>query len=476
VQREEQFRFALPSSSLTDAEAEVSRVAQAFWRAQWRRLSPEDGEPRRVGMTFVEALSGLRRQNSSSADRFSMVARLLAPGDPDVAATSAERFSQLTEAVRRLQGNGRLLVIVGNTRDSAFVSEQLAGAARGIETVAVARDLPRMSVRADCCIVCGYYGSCTLDGILRARPSSITWIVDPVEAGAAGSQLHFQAAVLSRLGLDTCADIVGSFAAALTTASGGQRRYGQAEATTSHLPEIALATATDDWNQSTNIEQVDRNPDLILVLSDGTELSVSDGRRFDVVRPGAPFARTLPSSELEEGDRVLLVRGTYQRTLSELLLEDMDRAELHDEARLRDTWIQMVSAAVSHSRLSNAAIAARLKTAGVPVSYQRIRSWLGLGAADTTPRDWLTFAAFAASIGITLPESDLRQFFMAIKRWRVGHRIRGRQVVRLLRLAWFGGLSASTLGQIEERWSLGVRDLIEGSRVEEVEEIRRLGN
>jgi hypothetical protein len=43
--------------------------------------------------------------------------------------------------------------------------------------------------------------------------------------------------------------------------------------------------------------------------------------------------------------------------------------------------------------------------------------------------------------------------------------------VRALRAAYFGGLSAADMVRIETDWGFGVRDLIEGCRVEEVESV-----
>ena len=103
-----------------------------------------------------------------------------------------------------------------------------------------------------------------------------------------------------------------------------------------------------------------------------------------------------------------------------------------------------------------------------------VRSWLRDGRDARTPGDWETFRAFAEALNLGLPEGVVRQFYDTIRRWRIGHRKRGRDVVRLLRSAWFGGLAPAEAARIEERWGLGVRDLIEGSRVLEVERVSHI--
>ena len=171
------------------------------------------------------------------------------------------------------------------------------------------------------------------------------------------------------------------------------------------------------------VEEVDSDADYSVVLLDGTSLRVNANRRFDVLRSQSPHPQLLRASELQEGDEILLVRrSSYQETLSELLLEDMDRTLLQDEARARRTWVVVAQAAMATSGLTLDAVARKLRSQGINVSRQTIRSWLREDNEETTPRDWTRFLLFAREIGIALPEDQLRHYHNSIRRWRVGAR------------------------------------------------------
>lgn len=473
-QWEQEFRFALPKEGLSEREEDLARLARAAWRTQWRSLTM--GEPERTPkFRFLTELSRLRRSELSSGDRFALMAQLLSRVENEVAATARERLTAVVSAVKsELSRNAaRIQVIVGNGFEQQFVSSEVARLTEGTSvTVGTARHLADAAQLADTCLVCGYYGPMTLDACLRARAQKVIWVLDPIEAAAAAFEAHKQAALLGRLGFADAEHLLGVLDQTLFTASGGLR-MGDPDDHAQMFSRLPTSRAAD-FRSAPDVEVIDEGADTLLLLDDGVLLQTSPSRRFDVVRPGAPLPKTVSASELNEGDQILLVRGTYQRTLSELLLEDMDQKELHKQAGLRRTWSAMVRSVVEQQRLSAMGIVQRVRQSGGSATIERVKSWLRDAPEMTTPRDWPTFLAFARALGIQLPDEAIREFFDAIRTWRVGHRWRGREVMRLLRLAWFGGLSAADLARTEQRWGLGVRDLIEGSRVVEVEAVRRL--
>ncbi len=473
-QWEQEFRFALPNEGMSEREEELAGLARAAWRTQWRSLTM--GEPERTPrFRFLTELARVRRSEPSSADRFALMAQLLSRVESEVVATARERFAAVVAALKSelSRGSPRIQVIVGNGFEQQFLSAEVAKIAGSSRvTVGVARHLADAAQVADTCIVCGYYGPVTLDASLRARASKVIWVLDPVEAAAAAFEAHKQAALMARLGIQEAERLLGALDQGLFTASGGLRAGDPDDHAQIFSP---LATVrTGEVRSAPDVEVIDKDADTLLLLSDGVLLQASSSRRFDVVRPGAPLPQTVAASELNEGDQILLVRGTYQRTLSELLLEDMDQEELQKQAGLRRTWSGIVRSVVEQERLKVRGIVQRIRQGGGAATIERVKSWLRDAPEMTTPRDWTTFLAFARALGIQLPDEAIREFFDAIRTWRTGHRWRGREVVRLLRLAWFGGLSAADLARTEQRWGLGVRDLVEGSRVVEVESVRRL--
>jgi hypothetical protein len=477
VQYEEQFRFAMPSDDLSPQERELADLGLAAWRQRWRTINADLGSaPLRDN--FLRSLSDLRRRSPSAADRFNMFLQLLTTSESDASASASERLrAAIDEASHSLDtSTSRLLAVVGSRAEEVLLSQSLAGL-RPAVAVALSRQLGRMRAAADAVIVCGYYGPATLDGVLRARPGHVTLVVDPIEARQASWELHRQAALLKSLGLGDMADVLGAFDSALCDSASGTR--AATSESHPHLFGVTRDGAGGHYRDASEdspmrVEEVDSDADYSVVLLDGTSLRVNANRRFDVLRSQSPHPQLLRASELQEGDEILLVRGSYQETLSELLLEDMDRTLLQDEARARRTWVVVAQTAMATSGLTLDAVARKLRSQGINVSRQNIRSWLREDNEETTPRDWTRFLLFAREIGIALPEDQLRYYHNSIRRWRVEHRKRGRAVIRALRHAYFGGLSASDMARIQAEWGLGVRDLIEGCRVEEVEAVHPL--
>jgi hypothetical protein len=477
AQWEQEFQFALPNEGLSEREEELAGLARAAWRTQWRSLTM--GEPERTPtFRFLRELSRVRRSEVSSGDRFELMAQLLTRVEGEVIATANERLGAVVAALRSQIStrSPRIQVIVGNGFEEQFLSAVVAKLPEGSKvTVGVARHVAETAQQADTCVICGYYGPITLDACLRTRSGRVIWVLDPIEAAAAAFEAHKQGALFARLGLPDAERLLGTLDQGLFTAAGGLR-IGDPDDHAQIFAPLTAARAGEirsapDVRTAPEVEVIDTDADTLLLLSDGVLLQASSSRRFDVVRPGAPLPQTVAASDLNEGDQILLVRGTYQRTLSELLLEDMDQQELQKQAGLRRTWSGIVRSIVEQEHLKVRAIVQRIRQGGGAATIERVKSWLRDAPEMTTPRDWTTFLAFARALGVQLPDEQVRVFFDAIRTWRTGHRWRGREVVRLLRLAWFGGLSAADLARTEQRWGLGVRDLVEGSRVVEVEAV-----
>lgn len=481
VQYEEQFRFALPWEDLTPDERTVSELGLGVWRQRWRSLDPS-GRPSALYEVFARSLSDLRRTQPSGAGHFNAFTQLLLSSERDAALAARHRFEAVLRETNQYLGEGgsrRTLLVVGSSAEEDVVRSAMREAcASGRVLVERSRHMARSRPEADFVVVAGYFGPATYDGVLRARPSSVTWVVDPVEAYRASHELHQQGAFLHQAGLRAMADVIGTAEAVLHDAARGTR----AEAATDHpemfgalsFPSGSAQSGFSEGDPTPRVEEVDPDPDCMVVLLDGTHLRVKGGRRFDVLRSSSPHPQLLTARELQVGDEVLVVRSSYQQTLSELLLEELDRTTLRPEAEARRDWVTIVQTTMSHFGLTVEKIARQLRSKGIRISRQRIRSWLRDDDEETTPRDWVTFLLFARQAGVALPEEDVRRYFNAIKRWRVAHRTRGRAVVRAVRHAYFGGLSAADMARIGDEWGLGVRDLIEGCRVEEVEALIQL--
>jgi hypothetical protein len=478
LQLEEQFRYALPTSDMSQDEAAIAALGLATWNAQWRSIadaSSSSGSRDRLG----RAITDLRRVSQSSADRFSLMLDVLSRTTADAVALGHERRRIVEAAVANAatRTGAKVLVVVGHHAETAVL--QQVAIARGWSRdvgVVVARDAARLRHPADFVIVCGNYGPETMDIALASSPTSITWVLDPIETFQASGQVHFQASVLHRVGLASMADVLAVMDHALSEAAAGTRAP-----TVDHHPGLfdwahgpAIARAGVGMDAVESQEEIDSDADMVVLLESGIQLRVNAARRFDVMRSQSPHPESVKAADLRPGDEILLIRGAHQSTLAELLLEDMDTSELQAEANARTLWGTIVRSLIATNRLKAANIARALKSDGLVVSSQRVAAWMRPGTDQSTPRDWKEFLGFSRAIGMGLPDGDLRASFEAIKRWRIGHRLRGREVVRAVRLAYFGGLSAADLAKIESRWGFGVRDLIEGCSLDEVEAVIRI--
>jgi hypothetical protein len=473
VLHEQQMRFALRTGTRTETEDRVRLLFRAAWRAVWQRTSHNTELP--ILATLRRELETLARSSRVERDQYDFADRLLADAWASSAPTLIARRQTITDAAVELERTPqhRVLAIVGNLDDERAVREMLRTSAPRIAArVRTVRHIASGAEVSDVCVCCGYWGPTTLDAVLRTQAQSVVWILDPVEAAIAARDCERQAAALRRLSLNDAATAILGLSEPLRRGAEGVN-LTDAEDHSSIL-DVGSISRTFETHDEDRAQHPGSSGTIELWLSDGSTLCVSDAQRIDVVRAGAPRPNAVAASELREGDQILLVRGDHQRTVSELLLEDMDSSELTQEAAMRQTWIGLCRSTASTRGLGATAIARGLRQRGLSVTTENVRCWLRNGPEGRTPGDYRTFHALAEVLGLQLDEAVLRHFFDAIRRWRVAHRKRGRDVVRLLRLAWFGGLSAGDLARVQERWGLAVRDLVEGSRVTEVEFIRKL--
>lgn len=477
IQYEQQFLAALPSEDLTAEELDLSYLARATWRATWRRITDESGAIHLL-FRFQDRLSSVRRTSRSSADRFNLIATLLQEAPVLSAKGVVDRREAVRDCVVELLAEGweRVAIVVGNGFEQRLVETMVKelGATQREAVVGTAKHFSDSMERATACILTGYHGPATLDVQFRLRARRAMWVVDPVEASGAAFDAFDNFTALARMGLEEAASLVRALQEAFRGASAGNAS-GE---TGNYAPFLSEPFQGTGWTES-EIQAVDgasSEPQLDIYLSDGTDLIVGASNRFDVVREGAAHPQVLPASQLEDGDQILLVRSDHQRTLSELLVQDMDTTELRAEAQMRMAWITLCRSVAGRHGLTPLTIARAVRQEGETATTESVRSWLRDGIGARTPNTWRTFLAFAKAVRVDMPEVTIRKFYDAVRKWRIGHRKRGRDVVRLLRSAWFGGLSSADLVGIEERWGLVVRDLIEGSRVVEVEYITSIAS
>ncbi len=213
--------------------------------------------------------------------------------------------------------------------------------------------------------------------------------------------------------------------------------------------------------------------DATIFFVDGTQIEAALHSRFEVFGEGGRRLRTVPLTELQAGDQVVILEEDSRALFSEKLMIAIDRGPLCDEAQKRETWLSVVQAMVSQTRPRAAQLAEKMSALGHDVDLSRMRPWLrGDEVNEASVPDTLdVFLAFAHALGITLPHETLVDLFMGIERWRVNHRKVGRALARAIRSAYVGKLDGQSLAKIEREWGLSARNLVEGARVAVIDDI-----
>jgi hypothetical protein len=127
---------------------------------------------------------------------------------------------------------------------------------------------------------------------------------------------------------------------------------------------------------------------------------------------------------------------------------------------------------VKVKRLKKRDIYRQLLALDVNVDYQTVRAWTTPSLEDDrVPAKWEYFQKLADVIGCGIPESELRRLYDAIRLLRVWHRKTGRDIVRMMRAARTGSLDPTGLRRVEERFGVSVRELVEATRIVEIDDI-----
>ncbi|MCI0557203.1 MAG: hypothetical protein MN733_01820, partial [Nitrososphaera sp.] len=211
---------------------------------------------------------------------------------------------------------------------------------------------------------------------------------------------------------------------------------------------------------------------LRVTFTDGLALEVPADCRFDVVGRSRTVVRVKTARDLEPGNEVILVESEHQETLSDLLRESLDSGILKEESAKRREWQKLVATVVTTARINLAKALRVLNDSGVKVSYAAVRAW---GHGHTVPQHRRVFLLFARAIGIKIPEDEILRYFDHCRRWRIQHRLIGRNLVRSMRLARVGRLDPTSIDRIFRLWELDVRDLIEGTRFAIIDDIETIG-
>jgi hypothetical protein len=383
-----------------------------------------------------------------------------------------EREHAVINAILRTQGPEGTLVVVRNEHEArqirAKIAKELDSPHETLEEVGVV-----ISGRSDywptrsfgCAIAAGYFGPSTIDVLLASRASLVHFVSDPIEARAAWFQLQKVAELLRKA----------------IAPQAQQTILGLAEELSPHVAAFSDTTTlslrlSGIGNQLTERLKTRYSPSpdaAIIIFTDGSEVDVGLHARFEAMREAGKRLKSVEALELQPGDQVVVLHEDSRELFSEKLLSTLDQGILAEQTGKRATWLSIVQSVFERTRPSAQAIARYMYEKGHPVDLKTVRSWMRFNDTHQTsvPDRPARFLAFAAALGITLPDSYLLDLWNGIENRRINHRKFGRILSRAVRAAYLGNLDAVTVTKIEREWGMNARQLIEGARLAVVDEV-----
>jgi hypothetical protein len=382
-----------------------------------------------------------------------------------------ERIAAVVNAVEEHldHGNGDVSVVVKQAPSAHVLAERIA---QRIGTQP--RDLQDWGVymrpdrtltattRPGLVVACGFSGFSSIDAILATRSPEVVLVVDPVEAALAVRSAKRRAGWLAQARIsDTALSAVVNACEPLAQRGDGlSLRIAFDSLSSGVLSHFAVA-ATDGETKKER---------LLITFVNGDEMSVDATRRFDRVDPSVGRTSRVPASSLLPGDEVVITEDSD--VFSDQLITSLDEGPLRHYVNQRKSWIMMVQALVDGGGLSKTQLHRQLAVKGVKVDYQTVRAWTSpTQDDDRVPERWDHFCALAKVVGITLPEPTLRTLFDSVRRLRAMHRVAGRKLVRMMRAARAGRLDPTSLSRVEAAFGIGVRDLVEATRLAVIDDV-----
>jgi hypothetical protein len=312
-------------------------------------------------------------------------------------------------------------------------------------------------------IASGFSGFSSIDAVLASHAPEAALVIDPVEAALAVTSARRTAQWLVRAGVP--AEAVNALAAAAEPVA--------VRGDTSLLTFVFDVFQPIAPPRAASLSEHDQAEKQRLLISfvDGDCIVAEVSKRFDVVDPVLGKSRTVAASSLSPGDEIVLTDDTA--LFSERLIASLDEGILREEASRRRMWVTTVEVLVKTQNLKKSEIHRQLALAGVKVDYQTVRAWTTpTEDDDRVPDRWEHFRSLAEVVGFALPESELRSLFDAVRTLRVRHRKAGRDLVRMMRAARAGRLDPFSLSRVQSIFGVGVRELVEATRVTVVDDVQ----
>lgn len=386
-----------------------------------------------------------------------------------------ERFTAILDAIFSVPTGYRTLVIAKHSGIATQLQTLIAKTMSiTVEDLSAANIICSSAIVAlpkgnyDYAIACGYFGTATIDTLLSSGATNVYLVCDPVEAGIAWHHLNVMTNFMQGVKSSESREALHHLSSALHShlLPFTNTISFTLEDIPSFFPSVPISTLPLE-----SIQKDHEKSAVTILFVDGTWIEVPPKSPVEIVdRQGVIQLRTILPSELRTGDEMVIVESKSRILFSEYLIETLDSSRLHSFVEKRDIWFTMIKVLMSTTHPNIRTVHRKLAARGIQVSYHTVLSWTR-SDHHTVPGRWSYFQAFAEILGIRLPASSLVDLYQAIRQLRVRHRLAGRRLVRAMRNAYFGRLDSTTLAQIESEWGMSARELMQSTRLMEVDSV-----
>jgi hypothetical protein len=450
-------------------------LAKRAWWASQQSLGESDSDPEI--QRFESALERMASNVSDDASLLTMGKDLISRVATDQQRATARRVA-VTEAAINTAGNSGIL-IVARGPSARLVREEMARLLdlpeSALSDLGVRVESPFFysavgKTPPDVVIVAGYFGLSTIDKILSSGARIVRLVLDPMEARAAWWGIRKLVRFLQEHGVNDGIYALDRVADGIAEAIPTQLRSVTAdlEISPTWFDFPTMPKALRDAMRT----YVENSSNVIVFLTDGTRLDVSEKTRFDLLGTMGTHLKTINAKQLSPGDEIILLDEDSRGLFSEHLINALDTGVLKDAAEQRQLWLMLVRAQTASRNIKPSTVAARFAEVGDHVNTATVRSWIvDEGPEARVPNSRERFLRLVSALEIDVPDEKLVKMFDGIKRVRIGHRVAGRKLGQTIRAAYLNRLDASALSRIQKEWGLSILQLIESARVAVVDEV-----
>jgi hypothetical protein len=448
-------------------------------RSAWWATQQSVGDNTQIEPELTRLINALDRATSNPSNDL----QLLVEGKELICQAAADshrayvRRAAIIQSALCTEGSSGVLVIArgnGVTRLRTEISNSLAVSEDALLELGVHVESPYSHSDGNVisvAIVSGYFGLSTFDKVFASKASTVRFIFDSTEARAAWYGARRISQCLRKFHLEDAAETVEGFAAKIAESIPSNLRPASADI------EIGVSwfSFPDAVQGKDNVGVLREllNDEVLVCLTDGTQLEVGENVRFDVLGSVGSRIRAVKATELNPGDEIVILQEDARSLFSEKLMKTLDDGILKEAVEQRHLWLMLVKLDSSTKKLSALTLSRRMAALGHPVTSATVRSWIKFDEESEAkvPENWTRFLAFATAVGISIQEDLLKKTFEAIRRLRIRHRAAGRHLARAIRAAYLNRLDAYAINRIKREWGLDVLQLMNSARLGVVDDV-----